>query len=606
MSTATETPAQGPRRRSKEVDVEFGKAFDLFLIRRLMPFIKPYRRLFLVGLLSYPVVSLLHLVQPYLVKVAIDDHLLTKELEGFGTLVVLFIVSVVFEFLARFGQAVLTQILGQRITRDLRVALFQKLQSVDLAYIEKNPVGRLITRVTNDVEALSELFSAGAISIIGDFVTLIGIIVMMLILDWRLTLFAFTALPPLILIIAIMRKYAREAFRNIRIHIARINAFLNEAISGMSLVQSFRQERAMMAEFKEINGAYRNANFSAIRYDAMTYAIVEAIATAATALLLFLGLSLFETGLVEIGVFVAFVDYLRRFFTPITELSTKYTLLQSAMASAERSVELLDETPSVTDEAATQTLGPFQETIRFEHLSFRYHPEGPDVLTDLDLTIKRGEKIAIVGPTGSGKSTVVKLLARFYDPSAGCIRIDGVDLRHIPLQNLRERLAIVLQDPYLFDATIRENIAFGSPDVEADVLEEAAERTRAIEVIRQQEDGWDTMVGERGSRLSSGQRQVVAFARALAMDPEILILDEATSSVDPETEALIQKGLEALIRDRTSIIIAHRLSTIRHVDRIFVLVGGQVVEEGSHDMLIQQEGVYRKLYELQFADTLAA
>ncbi len=601
------TEAANVKLRRKKVrgvteDVTFGKAYDAQLVRRLAVFFKPHFGLFVLTLISYPTVAGLNLVQPYLVKVAIDEHLVPKQLDGFGIVVGLLVGALILQFAAQFGQTMLSQILGQRVTRDLRAALFQKLQEVDLAYIEKNPVGRLMTRVTNDVESLSETFSTGAISILGDIVTLVGIVVMMLALDIQLTLYAFLCLPILLGMITLMRRYAREAFRKVRSLLARINSFLNEAISGMSLIQVFGQEENMQAEFEEVNAEYRDANFDAIRYDAITYAVVEGIATISTALVLLLGWKLFQRGTVEIGLFVAFIDYLRRFFQPITELSTKYTVLQSAMASAERCVDLLDQQPTVLEPTEPRAIGPFSDAIRFEDVRFRYGPSGPDILHGLNLSIRRGERVAIVGPTGSGKSTIVKMIARFYDPRCGRVTIDGLDLRELALPELRKKLAVVLQDSYLFDGSIEANIAFGRSETPRSLLEDAAERTRAIEVIRRQEEGWNARVGERGSRLSAGERQLVAFARALALDPEILVLDEATSSVDPETEALIQRGLEALITDRTALIVAHRLSTVRSADRIVVLAGGRVVEEGSHEALLMRGGVYRKLYELQFAE----
>ena len=589
-------------RRAVTEEVTFGRAYDARLVRRLAVFFKPHRTLFLVSLLSYPLVSAFHLVQPYLVKVAVDEHLVTRNLRGFEWIILGLIGAIALEFAGKFAQTILTQLLGQRVTRDLRTRLFEKLQEVDLSYIEKNPVGRLMTRVVNDVEALTETFSTGAISIVGDIVTLFGIIVMMLVLDWKLTLYAFSIMPVLFVFVMIMRRYAREAFRRVRTLLSRINAFLNEAISGMTIIQAFRQEKAMMGEFVEVNRELRDANFDAIRYDALTYAVVEGLSTIAIALLMLLGASMFERGAVEIGTVVAFIEYLRRFFAPINELSTKYTVLQSAMASAERCVELLDQKARVVEKASPAAPGPLTEAFAFEHVRFGYTEEGGDVLHDVHLTFKKGEKVAIVGPTGSGKSTLVKLAARFYDPSDGRITLDGVDIATMALDDLRHRLAVVLQDAYLFDGTIRDNIRFSDPSIPEQRLQQAAQRTRASEVIARQAGGWDAVVGERGSRLSAGERQLIAFARALALDPEILILDEATSSVDPETEALIQAGLEELIKNRTALIIAHRLSTIRTVDRIVVLSHGYVVEQGSHEELLAAGGIYRKLYELQFAE----
>lgn len=602
MSDTTSARRKNRGTRELSADAGFGQVYDARILRRLWRFVAPHKGLLTVAMVSYPVASLLHLAQPYLVKVAIDEHLMPKKMEGFGGLILVFVAVVALEFLGRFYQTILTMLLGQRVTKDLRTTLFAQLQRVDLGFLERNPVGRLMTRVTNDVESISEMFSAGAVSILGDLVTLTGIIVMMLALDWKLTLIAFTVLPVLGLIVQLFRGHAREAFREVRLHLARMNGFLNESISGMSLVQAFRQEAELAREFEEINGSFRDANFKSIRYDAMTYAIVEGISTISIALVLFFGYEMFAQDAVGIGVLVAFVDYLRRFFAPITELSTKYTILQSAMASAERCLDLLDEEPKVVEAASPRPAAPLAGALRFEDVHFSYGKDGPEILRGLSFEVKKGEKVAIVGPTGAGKSTIVKLIARFYDPTSGRITWDGTPLADLALGSLREKLAVVLQDSYLFDGTIEENVAFGAKHLDRAALTRAAERTQALGVIEGRPEGWATKVGDRGARFSSGERQLIAFARALALDPELLLLDEATSAVDPETEAKIQRGLEALIEHRTAVIIAHRLSTIRRVDRIIVLAGGKVVEQGSHDELLARGGVYRNLYELQFAE----
>ncbi|MBX2811454.1 MAG: ABC transporter ATP-binding protein/permease [Myxococcales bacterium] len=594
------------RRKAISEEVRFGKALDLKLIRKLAPFFHPHRRLLTLALASYPLVAFLHLAQPYLVKVAVDQHFVPKNLDGFYWVVLALVLAMVAEFVAKLIQTVVTQTLGQRVSRDLRVTLFRKLQEVDLGYIEKNPVGRLMTRVTNDVDALQETFSTGAISIIGDIVLISGIVMMMLYLDWRLTIASFAVLPVLTIFIHFVRVRAREAFREVRSHLSHLNAFLAESISGIRIVQVFEQEGMMNQEFLEANTAYRDANFRAIRYDAGTYAVVEALGTVATAGLIAFSFGLFERKGIEVGVFVAFVEYLRRFFAPITELSTKYTMIQSAMASAERCVDLLDQRPSIQklapDDRDSKSAVDVGDVLRLNDLHFSYDgPTGPRVLKGIDVSVRKGEQVAVVGPTGAGKSTLVKLICRFYEPTQGRVLFNGQDARTLPLSTLRARLAVVLQDPYLFNGTIRDNIAYGVDEPTETRLLDAARRTRTLEVIERLPLGWDTVVGERGSRLSVGERQLVAFARALARDPEILILDEATSSVDPETEALIQDGLRALLRERTALIIAHRLSTIERVDRIVVLSNGCVAEQGSHQELLGMKGLYHQLYELQFA-----
>ncbi|MEL7371150.1 MAG: ABC transporter ATP-binding protein, partial [Myxococcota bacterium] len=495
MSTNVESVAAARRKRGMRAishEVTFGRAYDGRLVRRLSVFFRPHFALFVVSMLTYPVVAAFGLAQPYLVKVAIDQHLVPRQLEGFGWIAMFMVLAVLGEFVAKFTQTILSQLLGQRVCRDLRVTLFRRLQTVDLSYIERNPVGRLMTRVTNDVESLQETFSTGAISIVGDIVTLVGIVAMMLALDWKLTLYAFATLPLLMGFVSVMRARARDAFRRVRTLLSQMNAFLNEAIQGMTLVQAFRQERNMHDEFSEVNGEYRNANFLSIRYDAMTYAVVEGLSTVATASILLLGLSLFINGSVEIGLFVAFVEYLRRFFMPINELSTKYTVLQSAMASAERCVDLLDQNPAVIAPKTPVEPPKLQTAVRFDGVTFSYGPDKPKVFEGLDLELRKGEKVAIVGPTGAGKSTIVKLFARFYDPTEGRIIYDDVDVRDMAIDDLRGRLAVVLQDPYLLDGTIEENIRFGHADVPHEALERAAERTQASKVIARQRDGWQT------------------------------------------------------------------------------------------------------------------
>ncbi|MBI2375392.1 MAG: ABC transporter ATP-binding protein [Deltaproteobacteria bacterium] len=581
-------------------DINFGKVYDARLIARLWTFVRPHSGLFTFALISYPMGSALQLAQPYLTKLAIDDHLAPRRPEGFGVIAALFVAVIALDFVFRFFQTFFTQKLGQLVTKDMRIALFDRLLEVDVAYVEANPVGRLMTRVTNDVESIAETFSTGAVSLVGDFVTLAGIIAMMLVLDVHLTLASFAVSPVLLGLVLAFRKPAREAFRDVRTHVARLNGMLNESISGMAVIQAFGKETAAGRDLAEINANHRDANFRAIRFDAMTYAIAEAVGHASVAGLLVLGLTRLTGHEAEIGVFVAFTDYLRRFFGPITELSNKFTVMQSAMASAERCVELLDQRPSIVSRTPARALPrPIQE-LRFERLSFSYKASEP-VLRDFDLSVKRGEKVAIVGPTGSGKSTLVKLLCRFYDAKAGRVAFDGIGIDEVTLGDLRSRLAVVLQDPYVFAGSIRDNIRLGRADLDDTRIMNAARRTRASVVIERRPGGLDAEVGERGVNLSAGERQLIAFARALVADPEILILDEATSSVDPETEALIQEGLTELLRDRTAIIIAHRLSTIEHSDRIIVLRAGRIEEQGTHRELLARGGVYRNLFELQFA-----
>ena len=597
--------SQSKSSKTKEYtpEVTFGKAYDGEILKKLWPFVIPHKLLFVIALLSFPLSAAVNLIPPYIGKIAVDEYFVPQKQEGFFTLVLILIGALVLEFFVRFAQVYLTQLLGQRVTRDLRKTLFEKLQRVDVSYVESNPLGRLLTRVTNDVESLSEMFSTGAISIVGDIFTLTGIIIMMLSLDTKLTLFAFSVLPVILIIVMYFRVHAREAFRDVRSRLSKLNAFLNESIMGVNLIQSFQQEKQFEDDFGDINIGYRNANFRAIRFDALTYAIVEGVSTFAIALTLLLGVLLLETDGIRVGIFVAFVEYLRRFFQPITELSTKYTVMQSAMASAERCLDLLEQKISVVEDVQSHPKDTLDTKIeiQFENVDFRYREDEP-IIRNLSFQIKSGEKIAIVGPTGSGKSTLVKLISRMYDPQSGTIRIADDDIRKFSLHDLRSRMAVVLQDPYLFDSSIIDNIRLGDEELAEESIETAIDRTLAREVIARQGDGRTANVGERGSKLSAGERQLIAFARAMARNPRILILDEATSAVDPETESLVQSGLENLIEGRTAIIIAHRLSTIRLVDRILVLSNGELIESGTHAELMNAKGMYYKLYELQFSN----
>ncbi len=582
----------GPSRALEEEDDE-APVLDRTLIRALWPFLRPHALLLSTGFVTYPLVSALHLVQPWLIAVAIDEHVVPRRLDGFGWVVLGYVVAVVAEYAARLGRDYLTQLVGQRAVHDLRCALFDRLMHAELGFVERSPIGRLLTIVTTDTENLRGTFSTGVVGILGDLVTLIGITAAMLALDARLTLHAFLLVPPLVAFVAWVRPRARAAFRDVRRTTAGLNAFIDEAIGGMSILQSFGREPEARRAHAEASAAFRDANLSAVRWDAILFAVIEAMGTTALASLLLLGAVSAELEGTRLGVFVAFVDYLRRFFAPLTQLASRYTFLQSAMASAERCVGLLDRRPSVTEAARPVALPDRLESIRFEAVSFAYRPSQP-VLQDLSLELRRGQTVALVGATGAGKSTVVKLLARLYDPTSGAIRLDGVDLREVSKAELRRRVAVVLQDDELFDGSVRDNVALGAELSEA-ALEAAAHRARADRLIAGLPQGWDTPLGAGGVGLSVGERQLLSFARALARDPELLILDEATSAIDPETEAALQAGLDALLAGRTALVVAHRLSTVERADRILVMEQGAVVESGSHAELMALGGRYRAL-----------
>jgi len=507
-------------------------------------------------------------------------------------------------------------VIGQLGMNDLRVRVHRHVMSLSASFFDRTPVGRLMTRLTNDIESLSEMFASGIVSLLGDAIRLVVILFWMFGIDWRLALFSLASAPLLFAIAAFFRGWVRDAFRDIRVRLARMNAFLQEHISGMKVVQAFAREDKVADDFDVINGEYRKANSRAIAADAALYSIVEAIASIAIASLLWYGGGRIVAGTLTFGAVVAFIEYLTKFFTPIRDLSTKYTVMQQAMAAAERVFTLLDTkepdagphpNPLPADgergsdlplPLAGEGRGEGKPLIEVRNCSFHYRPEQP-VLSDVTLSISRGETVAIVGATGAGKSTLIKLLPRLYDAQAGEIRIDGVDIRSIETRALRRRIVAVSQDVFMFAGTLRDNIGLGDDAIDDERILAAARRVGADRVIASRPDGLSARVLERGANFSAGERQLVAFARALARDPEILILDEATASVDPETERVIERGIAELMRGRTSIVIAHRLSTVRRASRIVVIHHGRIAEQGTHDTLLAHDGIYARLYRLQ-------
>ncbi|MES1164233.1 MAG: ABC transporter ATP-binding protein, partial [Verrucomicrobiota bacterium] len=498
-------------------------------------------------------------------------------------------------------QIYLTQVVGQRGMNALRVAVHRHVLSLSASFFDRTPVGRLMTRLTSDIEALNEMFASGVVSLLGDAIRLVFILIAMFGIDWRLALFSLASAPVLFGIASLFRRLVRDAFREIRLKLARMNAFLQEHLSGIKVVQAFAQEARVDHEFDVINLDYRRANARAISADAALYAIVEAVGAIAVAALLWHGGNRIAGGTLTFGILVAFVEYLGKFFAPIRDLSTKYTVMQQAMAAAERVFALLDtaepDAPASTEPAAPVVAEPL---IRLDDVTFGYRPDRP-VLDRVSLSVAAGETVAIVGATGAGKSTIIKLLPRLYDVQHGAIRVGGADVRSLDPRSLRARIVVVSQDVFMFAGTLRENIALGTAGLTDGRILEAARRVGADRVIASRPQGLDAAVIERGANFSGGEGQLVAFARALARDPEILILDEATASVDPETERVIERGIAELMRGRTSIVIAHRLSTVRRATRILVLHHGRVVEEGTHDALLAAGGLYARLYRIQMA-----
>ncbi len=554
------------------------------------------------AVVTLPLATGFELLQPYLLKTAIDEHIAVGRPDGLGRLGLYYLLALLGQYSAGSIQLYFTQVAGQRAMNDLRAQLYRHVMSLAQAFFDRTPVGRLMTRMTNDIESLTEMFASGLVSLVGDIVKLTFILVTIFALDWRLALFSMASAPVLFGIAAVFRRLVRDAFREVRTKLARMNGFLQEHLSGMKVVQAFAQEQLVERRFDVANREYRTANARAITADAALYAIVEAVGAFALAGLLWHGGGRIWAGTLTFGVLVAFIEYLAKFFGPIRDLSTKYTVMQQAMAAAERVFGLLDtrelDAP-VAASAAVARPGEGRAHLQLADVSFGYRDLAP-VLSGLSLAVPRGQTVAIVGPSGAGKSTLIKLVARLYEPGAGHILIDGRDVRDLPVEELRRRVVVVPQDPFLFAGTLAENIGLGAEAVTEEQIAAALQRVGGANLLARP-GGLGAVVIERGANLSLGERQLIAFARALARDPEILILDEATASVDPDTERLIERGIAELLRGRTSLVIAHRFSTIGRADRIVVVDGGRIAEEGQHDGLLAADGLYAKLYKLQAA-----
>ena len=621
-----------------------GKAYDAVLMRRLLGYLWPYRLQVVIALASIICASVLQLAQPYLMKVAIDRHIATGNLAGLDAIALGFLAILLGSFALEYLQTWVLQMTGQRIMYDMRLQIYGHLQRSDLQFYDRNPVGRLMTRVTTDVDVLNDLFTAGVVSIFGDIFTLLGIMIVLVAMDWRLALLAFSVLPLIVLVTQWFRTRVRESYRTVRIWIARINAFLQEHITGMATVQLFRRERRSFDRFDQINREHRDANVESILYYAVFYPAIEVIGALAAALLIWFGGGWTMQGSLTLGSLVAFLLYSQRFFRPISDMSEKFNVLQAAMASSERIFKLLDTpvkirlgigdrgsgfgcvrlhslaTRSYVEGRSQRVPRPDPESrlpgqaavsggrdtgglghIVFDHVWFAYN--GNDyVLKDVSFEVRPGERVGVVGATGAGKSTIINLLLRFYDVTRGRILVDGVDVRELQLDALRRLFSLVLQDVYLFSGTIAENIRLGNAAITDEAVRRSSATVHADRFIDRLPLGYESPVAERGATLSVGQKQLLSFARALAFDPRILVLDEATSSVDTETEMLIRDALHVLMAGRTTIAIAHRLSTIQDMDKILVLHRGELRESGSHQELLAERGLYFKLYQLQYKD----
>ncbi|HKW01326.1 MAG TPA: ABC transporter ATP-binding protein [Vicinamibacterales bacterium] len=575
-------------------------------MRRLLVYLRPHVPAVGVAFLAIVGGALVDLAQPWLTQQAIDHDIATRDVGGLLRLTMLFLGLLGFGFLCDYFQTFIMQSIGQRIMHTLRMQVYGHLQRLDLKFYDRNPVGRLMTRVTTDVDALNDLFASGVITVFGDILTLAGIMIAMLAMSWRLALVAFVVLPGIVMVTAWFRKHARESYRQVRGLVARLNAFLQEHITGISTVQLFAEEPRIFQKFDAINRGHRDVNIASIFYYAVFYPAIELVAALSGALIIWIGGGWSLDGVVSVGVLVAFLQYSRRFFQPISDLSEKFNILQAAMAASERIFGLLD-TPVELNPPAVATKRPpsARGRIEFDHVWFAYEADHY-VLRDVSFVVEPGQRIGIVGATGSGKTTIISLLLRFYDVSRGRILVDGVDIRELDMAELRGLVGLVLQDVHMFSGTIAGNIRLGQTSIDDAAVRRAATAVHADPFIRALPEGYASAVAERGSTLSTGQKQLLAFARALAFEPSVLVLDEATSNIDTATEGLIQNALKVLMAGRTVLAIAHRLSTIQDMDRILVLHKGELRESGTHQELLALRGLYHRLYQLQFRDQMPA
>jgi ATP-binding cassette subfamily B multidrug efflux pump len=581
-------------------DEVLGRVYDHRLVRRLLGYVRPYSFHFVLAAVLMLLWSAAQLAGPYLIKVAIDRYILLHDRAGLVLLTGLYVFTLLAASAVRGVQIYTLSYMSQRVMFDLRMQLFSHLQTLSPAFYDRNPLGRVMSRLTSDIDALNEMLTYGLIGVLADALTLVGIVVILLHLHLPLALLTLLVLPLLIGTFLVFRGPMREVYRDIRIKLARVNATLQENLSGMRVVQLLCREPRNFAYFQCINGEHMEAQLRSIWYQALFTPAVGIITSLGIALILWRGGGWAVEGTLTVGTLAAFLSYVQRFFQPIENFSDQYTLMQSAMAAAERVFQLLDQRPEIHDGVDPVPAPAFQHAVEFRRVSFGYG-RGDQVLHDVSFTLRKGERLALIGPTGAGKTSIVSLLCRFYEPQQGRILLDGVDVRRLSLADLRGKIGLDLQDPFLFSASLEHNLTLGNAAITRDTLAEAARLIGIDRLIASLPQGLETPILERGANLSVGQKQLFSLTRALAHDPEILILDEATSSVDSEAEAMIQEGIRKLLADRTALVIAHRLSTIREMDRILVLDHGRLVEEGTHEQLLAVGGLYAKLYGLQFA-----
>lgn len=578
----------------------YGKVYDARVMRRLWPFAAPYKTGLILAATCMVGGALSHLLAPYVIKLALDGFIATGDVVGLSLMVLVYVGNAIVGWIVRYAETLTIMRTAQRVLFDLRRALFHHLMRLNLAFYDRQSVGRLMSRVQNDVGTLQDLFTSGILNTIGDLLILGGILGVMLSMHVQLTVITFTVVPLVLLLTAYWRKVSRRAFHRVRAALARVNAGLQENISGVRVMQSLVCEDHNLRRFAAVNQDHLETNLQAARLTSLFFPAIELVSMSAVGLVVAFGGPMVLAGSLSTGSLVAFVLYMFRFFEPIRDLGFRWNYLQMAMASGERILEVLDTEVQIKEATDPVVLTSMRGEVAFRHVWFHYQPGHP-VLQAFSLHVPAGQHLALVGPTGAGKTTLINLLARFYDVSDGALYIDGVDIRCLSLEHLRRQIGLVLQEPFLFSGTIRDNLRYGNLEVSDDEIMAAAQAVGVHDHIMQLQHGYDTDVHERGGLLSHGQRQLISFVRALLADPRVLILDEATSSVDTETEQLLQAGLDVLLKGRTAFIIAHRLSTVKHADRIIVLDQGCVVEDGRHDELLQQGGLYYRLYAMTYA-----
>ncbi|MEO8512567.1 MAG: ABC transporter ATP-binding protein [Ignavibacteria bacterium] len=581
-----------------------GKAYDARLMKRLIRYLKPYNKWVIIAIILTVGVALLSTVRPYLTKIAIDNYIVNKDAAGLRNIILILLATLIFQGLLQYTMTYLTQWIGQKTIFDLRMELFEHIQKLSMSFFDKNPVGRLVTRLTNDIEVLNEMFSSGIVMVFADIFIIGGILFFMFSLSWQLTLIALSVVIPLIYATVIFRKKVRTAFRDVRFYLAKMNAFLQEHISGIMIVKIFSKEKQTLDDFKKINYDHTKANKKSVYYYSVFFPIVELIGAISGALIIWYGGGKAMEGVLTIGILISFIQYSEMFFRPIRDLSEKYNIMQTAMASSERIFKLLDRKAVIADPEKPIELKDCKGIIEFKNVSFAYIKQDY-VLKDISFNINQGEKVAFVGATGAGKSSIMNLLLRFYDTQKGEITIDGINIKDVRQHDLRKNIGLVVQDIFLFSDSISNNISLNNAEIPEAKIREAASIIGIDNFISKLPLGYGQNVKERGVTLSQGQRQLITFARALAYDPKILILDEATSSVDTNSEILIQNAIDKLMEGRTSIIIAHRLSTIQKCDKIIVMHKGEIRETGTHQQLLELGGIYSKLYQLQYKESFA-